>query len=130
MERITFEQAVRLRDAGFPQKIEWGSFVYNTSDKGRLCICTRHGAIRNDYEVNPDAPGLVLAPNMDDILEKMEGYILLQRVVEGWVVWWDEEPFQCPVGLSAIDTFLCKYEEGVTLQEAVANMWVKLYGRN
>lgn len=116
--------AKELQNAGFPQKIEWGSFCYNEADNNRLVICTRAGAIAKDREVSPDAPSLVFVPQLADILLDLPGYYVLEKEAKQYICYVSDKVFESPVGLDAIDTFLLRREHASTPDEAAALLWL------
>lgn len=111
---MTYELAKELKEAGFPQDVDGVGYWYTPTSIVKVLGETI------------DIPDKVYNPTLEELIEAVGKYLLLEQEKDGWRAYWKETEFEAPVGLVAIDTFMEKTETGATCTEAVANLWLAL----
>jgi len=115
---MNYELTKKLKEAGFPIR----KSPYSIE---RARIRDMHDGMGNLVIFDGDET-VFYEPTLSELIEACGKYVCLVQDEEGWCAHYSVEPFEAPVGLDAIDTFMCKREFGSTPEEAVANLWLKL----
>jgi hypothetical protein len=115
---MDYELAKELKEAGFPQQIAWGQFVFSV--EGKLSICTRYKSDR-DCTVHANASGMVLAPTLSELIEACGdnfGQVFKRSYGDERAPW------------GAFDNAVVTEANGSTPSEAVARLWLALQSRS
>lgn len=124
---LNYEQCKSLKDAGFPQGISAASG--NTHFE---IDCASEILVHGISQPEPIRSGQYLKiPTLSELIAACGGYLVLEKGQNEWNAYWDEKPFQRPVGFHAIDLFMITNTgKGATPEEAVCNLWLALNKKN
>ena len=117
---MDYKLAKQLKDAGFPQEISWGDFLYDDELGGKILYTVRK-------DKNEAINGLTKIPRLSELIEACgDGFVALRRIKTSRQILWEAE------GILKGKTPDFDLGQMNTEQEpkiAVAKLWLRLYGR-
>ena len=121
---MTYELASKLKNAGFPQEVEYGSVVFSDGTKIDYNICDSDDMDKTTGGYNPKLnkesttalPNITVSPTLSELIEACgDRFDCLRKVDNIW---------QC--GEISMFEVWATISEGSNPKEAVAKLWLEI----